>query len=96
MVEAWVMEEMRTADLEDRRLNERLSEVLSQLGNRSAASIPAACGGHAEMTAAYRFFDNPKASLERILAPHVEATRQRVAAQRRAVLVQDTTELDLT
>jgi len=96
MAESWVSEEMRTVDLEDRRLNERLEEVLSQLGNRPMASIPAACGGHAEMTAAYRLFDNENASLERILAPHAEATRARLARQRTVVLAQDTTEVDLT
>jgi len=96
MAESWAIEEMSTADLEDRRLNGRLREVLSALGDRPAASIPAACGGHAEMTAAYRFFDNENASFERILAPHAEAARRRVAGQKTVVLAQDTTEADLT
>ncbi len=57
MVAPWVLDEMKTADLKDKRLNRRLREVLSQLGGHPTASIPAACGGHAEMTAAYRLFD---------------------------------------
>ena len=96
MTESWAREEMRTADLQDRRLNERLEEVLSLLGNRPAASIPAACGGHAEMTAAYRLFDNENATFERIPAPHAQATRLRVAPLKTVVLSQDTTEMDLT
>jgi len=96
MVEPWVREEMRTVEMQDRRLNERLEEVLSALAKRPAASIPAACGGHAEMTAAYRLFDHENATFERVLAPHVEATRRRVAPHRRVVLAQDTTEVDLT
>ena len=96
MIEAWAREELKTANLEDRRLNERLREVLSLLGNRPSASIPAACGGHAEMTAAYRLFDHENASFERIVAPHAEATRLRVAAHTTVVLAQDTTEVDLT
>lgn len=96
MAAAWVMDEMKTADLRDKRLDHRLREVLSQLGEHPTASIPGACGGHAEMTAAYRLFDNEKATLEGILASHAEATRQRVAHQAVVVLVQDTTELDLT
>lgn len=96
MVEDWVAEEMRTADLEDKRLNHRLLTVLSQLSARPTASIPAACGGHAEMTAAYRFFDNEQATFDRVLQPHIEITRQRIAAQSVAILVQDTTEIDLT
>ena len=96
MLAPWVLEETSTADLKDKRLNHRLREVLSQLGERPTASIPAACGGHAEMTAAYRLFDNQKATFAAILAPHTEATRQRVAQQAVVLLVQDTTEVDVT
>jgi hypothetical protein len=39
-------------------------------------------------------FDNEKATLESILRPHRDATRQRMVGQPRALLVQDTTELD--
>jgi hypothetical protein len=75
MLAPWVVDEMKTVDLKDKRLNQRLTEVLSQLGGHPAASIPAACGGHAEMTATYRLFDNEKATFEAILQPHLEATR---------------------
>lgn len=87
---------METADLKDKRLNDRLREVLSQLGGRPAFSIPAACGGHAEMTAAYRLFDNEKATFESILQPHMDATRKRMADQAVVLAVQDTTEVDVT
>lgn len=96
MVAAWVSHEMTAVDLKDKRLDKRLKEVLSQLGSRPTASIPAACGGHAEMTAAYRLFDNEKAHWSALLQPHAEATRQRVAQQKVVLLVQDTTEVDMT
>jgi hypothetical protein len=96
MADAWVMEETRTVDLKDARTNARLREVLTQLGQRPTASIPAACGGHAEMTGAYRLFDNEKVTFERILAPHSCTTRERIAAQQTVLLVQDTTEIDLS
>lgn len=96
MVAEWVMEETRTLELPDKRLNARLRVVLSQLAERPAASIPAACGGHAEMTAAYRLFDNEKTTFESILKSHEDATRGRVAAQTVVILAQDTTEVDLT
>ena len=96
MLLPWAMEEMKTAEFEDKRLNERLNAVLSALAERPTASIPAACGGHSEMVAAYRFFDNHKVTYERILAPHVERTLERMAAQPVVLLVQDTTELDFT
>jgi hypothetical protein len=96
MAVPWVMDELRTADLKDKRLNNRLREVLSQLGGQPTASIPAACGGFAEMTAAYRLFDNEKVSFEKILAAHREATRKRMAEQSLVLLVQDTSEVDVT
>jgi hypothetical protein len=92
----WVIEEMATADLKDKRLNDRLQVILSQLAARPTASIPAACGGFAEMTAAYRFFDNDKVRFDSVLRPHIESTRIRIAAQKVALLVPDTTEIDVT
>lgn len=96
MLAPWVREEMKTADLNDERLNRRLNALLGQLAARPTASIPAACGGYAEMTAAYRFFDNDKATYDKIMQPHLDSTRQRMAQQPVVLLVQDTTELDLT
>src|SRR5881227_3470475 len=96
MAHAWAIDEMKTADLNDKRLNDRLREVLSQLAARPTASIPAACGGRADMAAAYRLFDNEKATLDNILEPHAEMTRQRMSAQPVVLLVQDTTEIDVT
>ena len=96
MLPDWILREMKTVDLDDKRLNQRLRTVLSQLAEHPTASIPAACGGRTEMTAAYRLFDNEKATFERILEAHAEATRERIAAQPTVVFVQDTTEVDLT
>ena len=96
MLALWAIEEMKNVDLKDKRLNDRLTAVLSQLGGRPTASIPAACGGHAEMTAAYRLFDNEKVCFDNVLGPHIEATRRRMAEQPVVILVQDTSEIDLT
>jgi hypothetical protein len=87
---------MKSVDLGDKRLNQRVQQVLSQLAGQPAASIPAACGGYAEMTAAYRFFDNDKVGFDGILRPHIEGTRDRIAAQPVVLMVPDTTEIDVT
>jgi hypothetical protein len=96
MLAPWVIDEMKTVDLKDKRLNSRLGEVLSQLGRHPTASIPAACGGYAEMTAAYRLFDNDKVDFQTVLQPHIDATRRRIAEQPVVVMSQDTTEIDVT
>jgi hypothetical protein len=87
---------MKTADLTDKRLNERLRTLLGQLGERPTASISAACGGYNEITAAYRFFDNERVGFDDVLQPHIDATRQRIAAQPVVLFPQDTTEIDVT
>lgn len=92
----WVEDELQTVDLKDKRLDKRLGEVLSHLSARPAAGLPQASGGRTELTALYRLFNNPKASFETLLAPHVAATRRRVAAQPWVLAPQDTTELDVT
>jgi hypothetical protein len=96
MIAPWVKDEMEKADLGDERLDIRLELLLAALGKRPNLSIPAACGGRAEMEAAYRFFDNEKVTFDKVLQPHVARTWQRVAEQKVALLVQDTSEIDLT
>src|SRR5438128_6998938 len=87
---------MATVDLGDERLDARAEMLLSAMGSRPNLSIPAACGGRAEMKAAYRFFDNDRVTFAKVLQPHIDQTLVRLAEQHIALLVQDTTENDLT
>ncbi len=85
-------DEVRGAALGDQRLTKRLGKVIEELGAKPTMSVPAATRGRAEMEAAYRFFDNDKVSPEKILQPHIEATRERISQAEIVLLVQDTTE----
>lgn len=96
MIADWAREEMAGVDLGDARLDKRAATLLSTLGNRPNLSIPAACNGRAEMKAAYGFFDHEKVTFAKVLEPHIECTRQRMAEHQVVLLVQDTTEIDLT
>lgn len=89
-------DEVQGAVLGDQRLTKRLGKIIEELGAKPTMSVPAATYGRAEMEAAYRFFDNNKVSPEKILQPHIEATRERISQTEVALLVQDTTDLDLT
>ena len=80
MVSLWAREEMASVDLDDERLDERSVMLLSSLGNRPNLSIPSACGGRAEMVAAYRFFDNDKVRFDKLLASHVQRTLRAIAS----------------
>lgn len=92
----WVEDEMSGCDLGDERLDRRAAVLLERLADQPQLSIPAACKGLAETTAAYRFFDNERVSPEQMLRPHLEATLRRMKDYQRVLLVQDTTELDFT
>jgi len=96
MIAPWAQEELADADLGDERLNGRFELLLSALGARPNLSIPAACGGRAEIKAAYRFFDNAKVTFSNVLQPHIDRSVQRVQQQPVALLVQDTTEIEQT
>ena len=96
MLPPWIVDETKSSSLPDKRLNARLREILEQLGSRPTGSIPSACGGYAETAAAYRFFDNDRVSFGNVLQPHIDASLARIEGQSLVIMVQDTTELDLT
>ena len=96
MIAPWVREELEAVELRDKRLKERMMMIATALGERSTASIPGACGGYAEMAAAYRFSDNEKVTLDAVIAAHVESTLRRMREQQEVLLVQDTSEIDLS
>ena len=89
-------DEVLAANLGDKRLNSRLVKILEELGANPNLSIPAATDGRAEMEGAYRFFDNDKVTPQKILESHIAATRERISQCGLVVLVQDTSEMDLT
>jgi hypothetical protein len=66
------------------------------LVKKPTVSIPAACGGWDETRAAYRLFDHARVTGEKILAPHIVCTEERLRAHPRVLCIQDTTELDYT
>jgi hypothetical protein len=93
----WAEEELRAADLGDRRLNRRLVRLVGDLAAQPAAPVPQACGGWAATKAAYRFWDNEAVTASAILVAHQGHLRDRLPARDQAVLaIQDTTVLNFT
>jgi hypothetical protein len=88
--------ELTAIELGDQRRNHRAQQVLEKLGDKPTVSIPAACGGWSETKAAYRLFDHPEVTAERVLAPHIVCTEERLRAHPRVLCIQDTTERDYT
>ena len=83
-------------DFGDARLSARVLKIASVLKDNPGRSIPAAFINEAAWTGCYRFFDNDSVTPAAIIKPHIAATQRRVEQCQVALLVQDTTELDLT
>jgi hypothetical protein len=95
-MDTWTLDETRSADFGDERLDRRFTLLLDRLGDKPSLSLPAACGTPTETEAAYRFFDNPRVNPDTVLEPHRRATLERIRRQPVVLIAQDTTELDLT
>jgi hypothetical protein len=94
--EVCLEQEAAGVDFGDTRLNDRLREVLVAFGKAPQLSIPAALGGRSEMEGAYRLFANPRVTPEEILRGHFAKTRERILTTEVCLLVQDTTDVELT
>jgi hypothetical protein len=92
----WAEEEFGGARLGDARLRQRLLILARDRYARPQANRPQACQTRAKTKAAYRFLEHPDTTMDALLQPHFEATRQRVAAEKRVLAVQDTTRLNYT
>jgi hypothetical protein len=95
LMHAWIEAETKGADFGDERLNRRYELLLERLSDKPTLSIPAACRGLAETTAAYRFFDSDRTDAAKVLKPHQDATVERIRAHEVVIVAQDTTEVEL-
>ncbi len=90
----WAEEEFGRAELGDQRLTDRLVGIARDFYARPQASIPQACQTRAKTKAAYRFFEHPATSMDKVLQQHYEMTLARMSRERVVLAVQDTTSLD--
>jgi hypothetical protein len=89
----WIAREFEQVDLKDRRLNQRLQQIVTDLSQNPQSTIPQAAGTWARTKGAYRFFDHAAVTPAAILAGHQAATLERMAPHPTVLLVQDTTSL---
>jgi hypothetical protein len=93
---SWIDLEMETIDLGDFRLNQRSLHILEGLGLAPGRTIPQAFQAWNEIKATYNFFNNDLVSEEKILAPHLEKTIERIREYPVALLTSDTTDINYT
>lgn len=90
----WAQNEFGFATLGDARRNKRLVKIAANLAAKPGGTLPQAFPDWAELKAAYRFFGQRGVSFERVLAPHLERTRQACRQAGEYLLIEDTTLLD--
>lgn len=93
---SWVEEEFETIDLGDKRLNNRLIYIIEALGLAPGRTIPQSFKSWAEIKACYNFPKNDLVTEEKLLAPHIEKTLDRIREYPVVLLPSDTTDINFT
>lgn len=88
----WVLQQFGECDLGDKRRTERLKKVAGNMLASPEKSLPEQNVEWADVKAAYRFFDNPNITFEKVAQQHWQQTRQTKPG--RYLLICDTTDID--
>ena len=91
---SWAHAEFGRVRFYDPRLKERLYKIAEDFHGCPQGLIPEACGSKARAMGAYRFFENPKVSMNVLLASHTEAAIDRIRQHKIVLAPQDTTTLN--
>jgi hypothetical protein len=93
---SWAEEEFETIDLGDRRLNKRTIHIVENLGLAPGRTIPQSFKTWGEIKACYNFCGNDLVSSEKLFAPHIEKTKERIREYPVVLLPSDTTDANYT
>ena len=93
---SWIVDELKTLRLGDLRLDKRAIKVLNQIGLAPGRTIPQIFQDWGEIKACYNFCSNILVTGEKLLAPHISKTIERIREFPVVLLPCDTTELDYT
>ena len=93
----WAEEEFGSVGFYDNRLYDRLHIIARDFFSQPGVLIPQACNGsQAKMKGAYRFFDNKRVTMDKVIRAHVESTAERIKCHDIVLAVQDTSTLNYT
>ena len=93
---SWIDEEFETIDLGDKRLNKRFIQIVESLGFAPGRTIPQSFKSWGEIKACYNFTNNGLITEEKLLAPHIEKTLERIREYPVVLLLSDTTDINYT
>src|SRR5258708_5996694 len=93
---SWAERTFGGVQLHDRRRTERAVQAASKLAENPLGSLPAQMHTWKETKALYRLLDEPDVTFAALMQPHFEQTREQANASPVVLLVQDTTDIDLS
>lgn len=92
----WAEQTFGKVQLHDMRRTRRAVQAASKLAENPLGSLPAQMQTWKESKALYRLLDEPAVTFGALMQPHLEQTREQATSSPVVLLVQDTTDIDLS
>lgn len=86
-----IADEYEGAQFGDQRLDARVKRLASELSGRPGDSFPEVFPDESQLEAVYRFVNNERITLRKLIEPHAAATLRRAEAERVIIVAHDTT-----
>ena len=93
---SWAERTFGGVQLHDMRRTRRTVQAATSMAENPLGSLPAHMQTWRETKALYRLLDEPDVTFAALMQPHVQQTRDQANASPVVLLVQDTTDIDLT
>jgi hypothetical protein len=94
--ERWAKKTFGPSKLKDIRRTGRAVKAATLMAKNASASLPAQMQTGKDVIALYRLLDEPDVTFEALMQPHWQQTREQIETRSVVLLVQDTTEVDLS
>ena len=94
--ESWAKQTFGLSKLKDIRRTGRAVKVAGRMAENASASLPAQMQTWKETIALYRLLNEDDVTFEALMQPHWQQTREQIETRPVVLLVQDTTEVDLS
>src|SRR2546430_6376980 len=92
----WAERTFGSVQLQDMRRTRRAVQAATNLAENPLGSLPAQMHTWKETKALYRLLDEPDVTCAALMQPHLQQTREQANASPVVLLVQDTTDIDLS
>ena len=93
---SWAERTFGSVQLHDLRRTRRAVKAATDLAENPLGSLPAQMHTWKETKALYRLLDEPDVTFAALMQPHLQETRQQAQSSAVVLLVQDTTDIDLS